>query len=381
LDGRTIGTPGEIHCQPDLADTMRMIATQGVTSFYRGQIARLIDKDMIRIGAFVRFSDLARVRIREVAPLHTSYRGFDVFTFPPPGGGAGVIAALNILEEFTSDFLAEDTVQRHQVLIEAFRIAEADAREASNSLDMFGSNPLDKRNAPGRAAMIVAGKIIPDELLIAKVPPECDPSGETTTQVSVVDSFGNVVSLTQTLSRSFGAKVATPGLGFCYNSFLEFFNADNPRCPGYLETNSPCTTDMAPTIVLRDGQLVAALGTPGSDRIPSIVAEVISNIVDRGMGVRDAVTAPRVLWGGFPTKSAHIEVAGQIGEDAVNALERIGYEGMAVLRFPTPGDWTIANFGGVNAVAFDPRIGRYTGVGDPRRYGSAMGPRVVGTRE
>jgi gamma-glutamyltranspeptidase/glutathione hydrolase len=381
LDGRTIGTPGEIHCQPDLATTMRAIATEGVQSFYRGRIARLIEEDMIKIGAFLRLSDLASVRIREVAPLHTTYRGFDVFSFPPPGGGAGVVAILNILENFTSELLSEDTMERHQVLVEAFRIAEADARDAKNLRVSFGADPLDKRNARHRAAMITPGKVIPEEQLAAQIPPECDRPGESTTQVSVADTFGNVVSLTQTLSRSFGAKVATPGLGFCYNSFLEFFNIDKPQCPGYLEPHSPCPTDMAPTIVLHDGQLVAALGTPGSNRIPSIIAEVISNMVDRDMGARDAVVAPRVLWGGVSTKRVHIEVVDPLTENDVDAFELMGYREMTVLRYPPPGDWTIANFGGVNAIAYDPRTGVYSGVGDPRRFGSAMGPRVIAHRD
>jgi gamma-glutamyltranspeptidase/glutathione hydrolase len=379
LDGRTIGSPGDVHCQPDLANTLELIAARGIGSFYLGDISRLIDEDMVRIGAFLRRSDLARVRIREVVPLHTTYRGFDVFTFPPPGGGAAVIAALNILENFPSDFLAEDTIERHQVLIEAFRIAEADARGASHRQRSFGIDPLSKSTARDRAAMIEPGRIIPDELLVATIPPECDQPGETTTQVSVADNQGNVVSLTQTLSRSFGAKVATPGLGFCYNSFLESFNADKPQCPGYLLPNSPCTTDMAPTIVLRGGQFVAAFGTPGSNRIQPILVGVISNLVDRGMGIRDAVTAPRVLWGGVDEgKRAHIEIVDPISESDVATLERIGYEDITVLRYPpTPGDWTIANFGGVNAVAFDPKTVSYSGVGDPRRFGSAMGPRVV----
>jgi gamma-glutamyltranspeptidase/glutathione hydrolase len=378
LDGRTIGSPGEVHCQPDLANTLRFIAAQGAGSFYRGRIAGLIDEDMVRIGAFLRRSDLARVRVREVKPLHTTYRGFDVYTFPPPGGGAGVIAGLNILENYPSEFLAEDSIERHQVLIEAFRIAEADTREASHRQSSFGTDPLGKRHARDRAAMIVPGKIIPEALLAATIPPECDQPGETTTQVSVADSEGNVVSLTQTLSRSFGAKVATPGLGFCYNSFLEFFNADRPQCPGYLQPNSPCNTDMSPTIVLRHGRLVAALGTPGSNRIQPIVVGVISNLVDRGMGIRDAVTAPRVLWGGVDEgRRVHIEVVDPISETDVTAFERIGYQNLTVLRYPPPGNWTIANFGGVNAVAYNPKTGFYAGVGDPRRYGSAMGPRVV----
>jgi gamma-glutamyltranspeptidase/glutathione hydrolase len=376
-DGQTIGEPGELHCQADTAATLRTIADEGVASFYLGNIARRIEEDMVRGGGFLRRPDLASVRIRELQPLHTSYRGYDVYTFPRPGGGAGVVAALNLLETFPSEILAGDSVYRHHVMIESFRIAAADARAASNLRGPFGAHPLSKRSSRQRIKLISPDRTVPEALLTSSIPPECDPPGESTTQVSVADMWGNIVSLTQTLGRSFGAKIATPGLGFPYNSFLEGYNADKPQCPGYLQPNSPCTTDMAPTIVLKDGVLVAALGTPGSNRIPMIISEVISNIVDRGMGLRDAVAAPRVLWGGMSRRRAYIEVFGRISEEEVEGLEQIGHEGMTVLRLPPPGDDTLAKFGGVNAVGYDPRVGHFIGVGDPRRHGIAAGPRVV----
>jgi len=383
-DGRTVGDPGDRHCQPDLASTLRRIASEGVQSFYRGGIASEIEADMIRNGGSLRKSDLAMVRIREVQPLHTTYRGFDVYTVPPPSGGPGLVVGLNILETYPSDFLAEDSADRHHVFLDSFRIAAADARRVTRRNMRPDSNPLSKSHARDRTALIVPGKAIPKEILASPQNPECQKPGESTTQVSVADNQGNVVSLTQTLSRSFGAKVATQGLGFPYNSFLEFFNVDQPQCPGYLQPNSPCPTDIAPTIVLRNGVLFVALGSPGSNRIPVLVAGVLSNMVDRGMGVRDAVTAPRVVWGGVSRKRAHVEVVDPITEEDVVALELMGFKDMTVLRYPppeAPEDTSVTKFGGVNAIGYDPQTGEFTGVGDPRRWGSAMGPRVVAVRE
>ena len=138
---------------------------------------------------------------------------------------------------------------------------------------------------------------------------------------------------------------------------------------------------MAPTIVLKDGKLFAALGSPGSNKIPPVIAEVISNMVDRNMGVRDAVTAPRVLWGGNEHITASIEVFGPITKADVAALERMGFVDIIKLRYPPSGETKPNDFGGVNAVAYDPETGVFTGVGDPRRYGSAKGPRAVVDRE
>jgi len=213
-DGATLGQTGDIICRPDLSRTLRHIARYGVSSFYRGHIADLIEADMIRGGGFLRKTDLAMLRIREVQPLHTTYRGFDVFTIPQPGGGTPVIEALNILETFPGNFLAEDTVKRHHALIETFRIALADRSLTSADAGQLGleSSPaLGKGHAVRRAALIVPGAVIPESDIQGPVDPECLPSGDSTTQVSVADRWGNVVSLTQTLGRSYGAEVATPG--------------------------------------------------------------------------------------------------------------------------------------------------------------------------
>ncbi|HSO23687.1 MAG TPA: gamma-glutamyltransferase [Chondromyces sp.] len=382
VDGRTIGEAGDLHCQPQLAMTLRRIAAGGARSFYLGPIADEIEADMVANGGFLRKVDLALTRVREVPPLRETYRGLEVLTFPPPGGGATVAAALNLLETFPGRFLAQDTIARHQTLIEAFRIAAADGAAAGAPVGVgwMGGEGSGKEDARRRAAMIQPGEIISRAELWPRLDPECQKEGESTTHVSVADQFGNVVALTQTLSRSFGAKVATPGLGFCYNSLLESFNVDKPQCPGYLQPRQVCSNDMAPTIVLENGRLLAAFGTPGSSRIASITATIVSNLVDREMGLAEAVAAPRILWGGTNNRRVSIEVVEPFTEDDVAALEATGYEGMTALRFPAPADDTAVNFGGVNIVGYDASVGAYVGVVDPRRGGLAEGPRVVAPR-
>ncbi len=380
-DGTTLRQPGDIVCRPELTGTLRHIARYGASTFYRGPIADLIEADMLRSGGFIRKTDLAMLRVNDVYPIHTTYRGTNVFTIPPPGGGSSVIEALNILETFPDDFLAEDTIARHHVLLETFRIALADRglapRPVVGPLRNEGSPALSKTHAQRRADMIVQGEAIADSDLYQYVDPECAPEGESTTQVSVADRWGNVVSLTQTLGRSWGSKVTTPGLGFPYNSLLESFNHDKPQCPGYLQPSILCSNDMAPTIVFaRDGSLLVALGSPGSDLIPSIIVNVISNLVDRGMGLEEAVAAPRVLYGGNPDLAPYIEVSAPITDADLDALEAVGHTPVQRLHFP-PTTACAVYYGGVNAVGWDAEAMTFVGVGDGRRWGSARGPRVV----
>jgi gamma-glutamyltranspeptidase/glutathione hydrolase len=379
-NGTTLGRPGDVLCRPNLARTLQFVARYGVSSFYPGPVADLIEADMLRQGGFLRKVDLVMLRVKEVRPLRTTYRGHDVFTVPPPGGGTAVIEALNILETFQSAFLARDTVDRHHVLLETFRIALAD-RGLATGLDVrlrAGlATAISKDHAQMRANLIVPGTAIADSDLYGPIDPECAPEGESTTQVSVADRLGNVVSLTQTLGRSWGSKVTTPGLGFPYNSLLEGFNYDKPQCPGYLQPHVPCSSDMAPTIVLaEDGSLLVALGSPGSDLIPSIIANVISNLVDRGMEIEEAIAAPRVLFGGGDALAPWVEVVPPISNAEVDVLEAVGHATVKRVHFP-PTTACAVYFGGVNAVGWDSDAMTYVGVGDGRRWGSAMGPRVV----
>ena len=375
-DGQNLGQPGDTVCRPDLLSTLQRIADGGADTFYRGTMADQINADMEANGGYLRKVDLARYRVTETTPLRSRYRDSEIMAFPPPGGGGEVVETLNILETFPSAFIAEHSPERLHVMIEATRLAQADQSGTSAGAGpLFGASNLDEAHARERAALITPGRAIPETQLgprgIASV------LGEHTTQVSVVDRDGNVASLTQTLCRQYGSKVAALGLGFVYNSCLEFLDFENPQSPIYLRPGGTFPTNMAPTIVRTPDQVIA-LGSAGSDRIPPSICEVITNIVDRHLDIRDAVVAPRVIW-----NSAHdpsrlcIEVAPPIGQSDVKRLRRMGFDTMYVLRYPPDPMSDAAFFGGVNAAAFDSSTGVFTGVGDPRRDGFAAGPRVA----
>ena len=375
-DGQRLGSAGETICRPDLHATLVRIANEGADTFYRGSVAKEINADMVANGGYLRAVDLARYRVREAAPLRSRYRGAEILAFPPPGGGAEVVETLNILGTFPTTFIAEYSAERQHVVIEATRLAQADQGGASAGANPpFGTSNLSTAHARERAALIVPGRAIPESGLGPRG--TASVLGEHTTQVSVVDRDGNVVSLTQTLCRQYGSKVAASGLGFVYNSCLEFLDFENPQSPIYLRPGGTFPTNMAPTVV-RTEDAIVALGSAGSDRIPPSICEVVTNIVDRHLDIRDAVVAPRVFW-----NSAHdpgrvcIEIAKPIVQADAKALRRMGFETMYVLRYPPDPVADAGFFGGVNAVAYHPKTGVFTGFGDPRRDGFAAGPLVA----
>jgi gamma-glutamyltranspeptidase/glutathione hydrolase len=381
-DGVRVGPPGWRFCRPDLAATLRRLAVEGSESFYRGAIARTMLADLIARGGFIRPADLAHVRPQEIQPIRSTYRHTEVISYPWPGGGGEVARALDILEIFPSELMRSQTVDGLHVKIEVSRLALADTvrsiQQPSSRVFGIGFSSA-KDSARDRANLITPGKAIAEDTLQAFVGGAR--MGEHTTHVSVADQWGNAVSLTQTLCRQHGTKMATPGLGFPYNSCLEFFDYQDSSSPFFLHPRAQYSTTMAPTIVRHDGGLIV-LGSAGSDRIPGSITEVISNVIDRGLGIREAVTAPRVLW-----NSAHephrvcIEITDWITSDDADTLQSWGFEHMFRLEYPATPAGDSAFFGGVNAALLDSTTGVFTGVGDPRRSGFALGPRVIAEAE
>jgi gamma-glutamyltranspeptidase/glutathione hydrolase len=383
-DGETVGQPGDLICNHDLANTLRLIALHGPDTFYRGEIASRMERDILANGGSLRKTDLAMLRIRERPPAKTTYRGTEVLSVPAPGGGETLAEALNILETFPKEFLKKDSLERHHTFIEAIRIAIAD--RANSGAGMLQGNFLssateNKIHARERAELITPGRVFDISDISAPIDPECLPTSESTTHVSIIDLAGNAVSLTQSLGRSYGAKVATPGLGFPYNNFLGSFQGEKPHCPGFLRPRGLCGNDMAPTILVRNGYPVVVLGTPGSNRIPSILAGIISNLIDREMSLHEAVSAPRIVWGGISSINIEAEVGETITDSQLDALDEMEYEHPAERSYLPDDPMNLIEFGGVNAVSADFGSGTFIGIVDHRRGGLAAGPRVVGSRE
>lgn len=362
-DGSTY-QPGEVLVQKDLAKTLRLIAKQGADAFYRGPIADLIAKDMAAHGGLITKDDLARYQPKWREPVHGTYRGYDIISMgPPSSGGTHIIQILNIMEGYDLAAMGPGSSSAVHVMAEAMRYAYADRSEFMGDPD-FVKVPVAGLTSKQYAAAIRA-KIDP-----AKATPSSEVrpgqpqlhEGTNTTHYSVVDKWGNAVSVTYTINDYYGSGVAVDGAGFLLNDEMDDFAA-KPGVPnlyglvgGDANAVAPYKrplSSMSPTIVLKDGKLFMVVGSPGGSRIITTVLQVISNVIDYGMNISEAVCAPRVHMQWLPDE-LRIEQYG-LAPDVVAKLSAMGYK-VAVL--PPMGD--------VNAILVDPRTGVMFGSGDPR---------------
>lgn len=343
---------GERFTQPRLAVTLERLAAAGAMDFYTGELADAIATDMIDHGGWITAQDLAEFpEPRIVAPLRGEYRGHDVLTLPPPFGGWVVLQILNVLSEFPQAALSTPSAERNLALIDALAVGHG-ARRASPVRDYAAADAtVGGRTDPAAAA---EG--------LARWRSEW-PGGETT-HFTVIDGDGMVVTVTQSIDSYFGARVVHPELGFLYNNYMQGFQVEDPQAPYYLETRQMPKSSMSASILLRDGKPVMALGSPGSARIISAVAQVSSYWIDVERDIKAATGAYRVHV--VPPGRAYVE-GESVEPELMAGLANRGL----TLRRPTYGvsDRQLdPYFGGVHALALE--NGQWTGAADPRRDGT-----------
>lgn len=334
--------------QPALATTLRRISSSGADVFYRGEMAREIVDDMEAHGGWIGYDDLAELADPvELAPLHASYRGYDVFSLPPPGGGWVVLRMLEMLETFEPTTLAPDNPERFDALT---RVLLAGHRERL-------VDPVTELTAYDEE---LAGRFAPgeSERLLRE-------GGGETTHFSIVDGDGMAVSVTASINAYYGARVAHPTLGFLYNDYMNEFEVGQPGHPFALRASSMPYSSMSPTILTRDGEVRLVLGSPGSARIISAVTQVAQLWVDSGLALEACVAHPRWHVGG--TGEVYVEQPSRY-PGAIEVLLGRGLD----LREPA---MDLANehgnpyFGGVHAIAYE--NGGWVAAADPRRDGAA----------
>jgi gamma-glutamyltranspeptidase / glutathione hydrolase len=295
---------GDRLVQPDLAATLSAVAEDGPRGFYEGPIAEKLAKAVRDAGGIMTADDLKSYQPVIRAPVRGTYRGYDIVAMPlPSSGGTVLLETLNILEGFRLSDLEQGSAASLHLLIEAMKRGYADrARYLGDPA--FVNAPLNillaKDYAGKLRAEIDPERATPAGKLTAALSPH---EGHNTTHYSVVDSEGNAVSNTYTLNFSYGVGLVAEGTGVLLNNELDDFTAApgasnafglvgyEPNLPG---PGKRPLSSMSPTIVLKNGKVVLATGSPGGSRIISTVLQVIVNVLDYHMDVAAAVAAPRL---------------------------------------------------------------------------------------
>jgi gamma-glutamyltranspeptidase / glutathione hydrolase len=331
--------PGESWRQPDLARSLERIRDNGRDGFYRGETARLLVAEMQRGGGLISMEDLELYQPRERPPVRGSYRGYEVISMPPPSsGGVAMIQMLNVLEGFDLAAMGHNSPAYLHHLAEAMRLAYQDrARFIADPdfVDVPVERLISKEYAAGQRQRINTGRATPSAVTDLELPFESDE----TTHYSVVDANGMAVSVTYTLEAGYGSKITVPGAGFLLNNEMGDFNARAGLTteaglvgtePNLARPEQRMLSSMTPTILVRDGQLVAVIGTPGGRTIINTVLQVVLNIVDHGMTIQQAVDAGRMHHQWLPDR---ITLEQAVATDAVmEALRAMGHEVRTVGR-------------------------------------------------
>jgi len=350
---------GDTLRNPALGASLRLIAAGGRDVFYRGALAEAITAEMAAHGGRITNADLAAYRAVERTPVQGKYRGYDVVSAPPPVGGVSLVEILHVLDTFDFSKEAPLSPRYVHVVAEAMKRGFADFTAYVGDPD-FVTVPvaelLSADYARRRAAEIKPDAITPTVTAGAAVKRE-SPS---TTSLAAVDAEGNMVALTQTISDFFGAKVMVGGTGILLNNEMKNFGS---RGPNAIAPGKRMRTMIAPTILLRDGKTFAAIGTPGAARIVSTMTLLVSNLVDFGMGVQEAIEAPRFY---ARDTEADLSVEARVPAATLEALAKMGYS------IKTLGAYDLF-FGGAQGIVIDPKTGLRIGGADPRRDGAVVG--------
>jgi gamma-glutamyltranspeptidase/glutathione hydrolase len=345
-------TTGDLFRFPDLADALERLADEGPGWLYGGEVGERIAAWVHDRGGLLSAEDFAAYEVIERQPVAAAFRGRDVLTNPPPSsGGILIVFALDLLERL-GDPAPFDDPDGMQLFAEVMAEAAAARAGFHDRLhdDGFAEEFLSAPNL-ARAAARVEARISGGRRAAGG-----EPLGSTT-HISTLDSAGNAASVT--CSNGTGSGVMAPGTGVHLNNMLGEEDL-NPLGFHRLAPGRRVTSMMAPTLVLREGEVELSLGSAGSNRIRSAILQVIRNVVDCGMDVADAVRIGRVH---YEAEMLHAEPG--FNPESLDELERRGYH---VVR------WRGMNlyFGGAQAVGLEGGSGAMSGGGDPRRGGAVV---------
>lgn len=362
---------GELWVQEDLAHTLELIQANGRDGFYKGENAKRLADYMAANGGIITEEDLERYQPVEREPIRGSYRGYEIVSMPPPSsGGVALVQMLNILEGYDLAAMGHNSSAYLHVLTESMRRAYADRAEHLGDPDFNEGMPLERLMdkdyaAKLRATIDMAKADVSDPTQFAE-PYE----SEETTHFSVVDSEGNMVSMTYTLEYGYGSAMVVAGGGYLLNNEMGDFNAmpgvTNARgaigtAPNLVAPEKRMLSSMTPTIVAKDGKPFFTAGSPGGKTIINTTMQLILNVIDHGMNIAESVEAGRIHHQWLPDVTSIEERA--VSADSLRLYEALGHP--VRIRGAQ---------GAAMAVYHDREAGLFLGASDSRRGdGAAVG--------
>ena len=371
LAGGAYLKPGELWRQPELAATLARLQRDGPQEFYEGETARLIANGMAKHGGTITLADLKNYHATERTPLRGTYRGYDIVTMPPPSsGGLALLQMLGMLESFDVKALGFNSAAKYHLFTEVMRRAFRDRVE-------FPADPgfvpvpvagmLDRAYLAGLMKNFDPHRATPSAGLAPGRPAGWTPPAESgeTTHYSIIDAAGNAVSNTYTINGAFGSCVTIPGAGFLMNNEMDDFTTKlgAPNLFGLIQGPANGITpgkrplsSMTPTMLFKDGRFILATGSPGGSTIITVVLGIVTNVIDHGMDIRQAVDAPRFHHQWMPDVLAYER--NSFSPDSTALLKAWGHhlqnrENLIV--------------GDAETVAIDPATGRRLGASDLRK--------------
>lgn len=357
---------GDILRQPDLAATLARLQKDGPREFYEGVTAQRIASAMAANKGTITLDDLKDYRAVERTPLHQGYRGYEIVTLPPPSsGGLTLLQIFAMIEPFDIRAMGQDSAAKYHLFVEAARRAFRDRIEYIGDPDHMEvpvKRLLDRNYLASRMANFDPRKATPS----ATVQPGLGLPHESTetTHFSIVDGEGNAVANTYTLRDDFGSSVTVPGTGILLNNIMDDLAAKPGTANAFGlilgEVNSirpgrRSASSQTPAMVFKDGKFRLATGSPGGPAIINTVLQVITNVIDFGLPVMQAVEAPRITHQWLPDL-VHYERY-RMSEDTLSALRAMGHK-MEIRPI---------NQGDAETVMIDPKTGRRLGASDPRK--------------
>lgn len=369
---------GDLLIQRKLAKTLNLIATKGNAGFYQGSVAKAMVNASQQHDGVLSLNDLANYQVEEIPPLTCRYRGYRIISAPPPSsGGVTLCEMLAITQAFPLHNLGYRTPSSSRIIIEAMRYAYMDRNQYLGDPN-FVHNPISRLLSTSHINDII-------QMIKAKINNvnknsiTQTPERANTTHYSIVDQYGNAVSVTYTLNGYFGSGLIAGDTGFFLNNEMDDFTL-LPNVPNQFQLKQSTANDiqpgkrplssMTPTIVLKDNQLFLVLGAPGGSTIITQVLETIENVIDYGMNIQAAIDAPRYHMQGSPNLVFMEPHA--FSKTTLQTLKTMGYHfklGPPFNKLDHSETW-----GAVAIVGRDPKTGELYGAIDKRvPAGSARG--------